>query len=246
MTIRLEKMKKHPILTIAIALSMQLALAQSAVIDTAHIFQTKKLALNLDGARHAYHPNNEGLLHNLNGGIKQTEALENKFYGKRGYGIAKQYIRQGGYFKAYIQPDGYYISQTTTYFSDQPENSPERYADAETIPYITLSPGWRAKGVKNCDIAFVVNLDNGKTSAAIFADYRKNDEQLEISLALAKALDVPVSTKKGTSYDSLKTVKRYVGIANRRLKIYYFPNSGDGNGKTAEEIRNIAQRLMGL
>jgi len=239
-------MKNMMLLISGFVLSINLSLAQSAKIDTTRTFRTNNLALNLDGARHAYHPNNEGLLHNLNGGITKEEALNNKFEKGRGYGIAKKRIKNSNLYAGYIQADGYFVSQTTPYNKNQPDSSFTKYADAETIPYITLSPAWKARGIKSCDIAFVINLDNGKKSAAIFTDYRGNDDNLEISLALAQKLEIPVTTKQGSSYDNKKTVIRYVGIKNRNLKIYYFINSGNGNGKTAEEIQNTGQKLMGL
>ncbi|MRX41373.1 hypothetical protein GJU43_18960 [Flavobacterium sp. LC2016-23] len=238
-------MKKNIFLALFTLISLNLTLAQSGAIDTTHTFQTKKLALNLDGARHAYHPNNEGLLYNLNGGITKEEAVQNKFKKSRGYGIAKKRIGQTNMYQGYIQPDGYYVSQTTPYNRNQPDSSYTKYADAETIPYITLSPAWKARGIKNCDMAFVINLDNGKESAAIFADYRGNDKKMEISLALAQALEIPVATRQSSSYDTTKTVTRYVGIESRRLKVYYFIHSGDGDGKTAEEIKEKGRKLMG-
>lgn len=239
-------MKNTTLFALSIVFSINFTFGQTTKIDTTHIFQTNSIALNLDGARHAYHPNNEGFLHNLNGGITKEEARINKFTKKRGYGIAKKKIKNSELFEGYIQPDGYFVSQTTAYYKDKPESSPERYADAETIPYITLSPAWKAKGIKNCDIAYVVNLDNGKKCAAIFTDYRGNDKNLEISLALAQLLEIPVTTRKANSYDNKKVVTRYVGISNRNLKIYYFINSGDGNGKSAEEIKKMGSLLMGL
>jgi hypothetical protein len=239
-------MKNTTLFIAVFILSINLTLGQPTNIDTTHTFQTNNLALNLDGAKHAYHPNNEGLLYNLNGGITKIEATANRFTKKRGYGIAKKKISNNELYEGYIQTDGYFVSQTTTYYKDKLESNPERYADAETIPYITLSPAWKAKGIKNCDIAYVVNLDNGKKSAAIFADYRGNDKNLEISLALAQLLEIPVTTKKSNSYDNNKTVTKYVGIRKRNLRIYYFINSGDGNGKTADEIKHIGNKLMGL
>ncbi|PTV47996.1 hypothetical protein DBL02_00215 [Acinetobacter oleivorans] len=240
----LNLIKSPKLLVISLALSANLALAQSTNNDTTPNFKTNKLALNLDGSRHAYHPNNEGLLPNLVGGINQEEATKNRFTKNRGYGIAKKETKEKGLYEGYIQPNGYFVSQTTPYYKNKPESNPERYADAETIPYITLSPAWKAKGIKNCDIAYVENLDNGKKSAAIFTDYRNNDKNLEISLALAKQLEIPVYTKKYSSYDKKKMVTKYVGINNNNLKIYYFLNSGNGNGKTAEEIQQLGEKLM--
>lgn len=235
---------KHILSLVTLFIVSNLVSAQSPV-DTSHTFITSNLALNLDGAKHAYHPNNEGLLHNLNGGISQEEATANVFTKNTGYGIAKKQIGNTNQYRGYIQPNGYFVSQTSTYNKNQADSLPEAYADAEVIPYITLSPGWKAKGVKNCDIAYVVNLDNGKESPAIFADYRNNDGSVEISLALAKALAIPVATKMGKSYDGKKVVTRYSGIKSNKLKIYYFLRSGDGKGKTAEEIQKSGKKLMG-
>ncbi len=221
-----------------------LVLAQRR-IDTSHVFFANHLTLNLDGAKHAYHPNNEGLLHNLNGGITQEEAIANEFTRKRGYGIAKRRIKKTAKYRGYIQPDGYFVSQTSRYNKSKPDSLPEAYADAEVIPYITLSPAWKARGVKNCDIAYVINFDNGKESPAIFADYRNNDKSVEISLALANALGIPVTTKAGKSYDGKKLITRYSSIEDKKLKIYYFLKSGDGNGKTSNEIQQMSRALMG-
>lgn len=221
--------------------------AQATAFDSTKFILTTHLALDLDGAKHAYHPNNEGTDNNLNGGINQTEATQNHFAktGNRGYGIAKKLSPDKSFYIGYLQPNGYFISQTTVYDKTKKEDDPDRYADAETIPYIAISPMWKHKGLKLGDIAYVINVDNGKEFAAIFADARNNDEAVEISLALANGLNIPVTTKMGKSYDGLKTVKRYVGIANNHLKIFYFEHSGNSNGKTPEEIQITGKQLMG-
>lgn len=241
-------MKKITFSLMLFLLPLARLLAQPAV-DTSHYIASQKLTLDLDGARHAYHPNNEGCDYNENGGINKQEATTNRFEvsqgTKRGYGIAKKLSADGKYYVGYIQPDGYFVSQTPTYNKNKAESNPERYADAETIPYIALNPMWKKKGIKNCDIAYVKNLDNGKESAAVFADYSNNEVNTEISLALANALSIAVSTKNVSTYDGKKKVKKYTGIANNKLKIYYFVSSGDGNGKTPAEIQTIGKRLMG-
>lgn len=220
--------------------------AQTASPDTAKFVLAGKLALDLDGAKHAYHPNNEGIDHNLNGGINQTEATQNHFAktGNRGYGIAKKLSPDKSFYVGYLQPDGYFVSQTTVYNKTKDEGDPDRYANAEVIPYIAISPMWKSKGIKLGDIAYVRNLDNGKEFAAIFADARNNDEEVEISLALANGLNIPVTTKMAKSYDGKKDIKKFVGIKNNNLKIFYFPHSGDGNGKTPEEIEAAGKALM--
>ncbi len=239
-------MKYIPFLNLLLLLFVNSLTAQTTVADTAKFVLTKNLALDLDGARHAYHPNNEGIDNNLNGGISQTEATQNHFAktGNRGYGIAKKLSPDKTFYIGYLQPEGYFVSQTTVYDKTKTEGDPARYADAETIPYIAVSPGWKSKGIKLGDIAYVINLDNGKEFAAIFADARNNDNETEISLALADSLNIPVTTKMGKSYDGAKTIKRYVGIKNAHLKIFYFAHSGNGNGKTSEEIQTAGKALM--
>ena len=202
-----------------------------------------KLALDLDGSKHAYHPNDEGIDYNSNGGINKQEATTNTFSKKRGYGIAKK-ISADMQWHGYLQPDGYFVSQTTPYFKNKPDSTPEHYADAEVMPYIAISPNWKARKIKLGDIAYIVNPVNGKTAFAIFADSRNNDDAIEISLALAKALNIPVETKNVFTYDKQKKVTKYTGIAMPKLKIYYFVGSGNGNGKTPEEIIATGKKYL--
>ena len=220
--------------------------AQTTSPDTSKFVLAAKLALDLDGAKHAYHPNNEGIDYNLNGGINQTEATQNRFAktGNRGYGIAKKLSPDKSFYVGYLQEDGYFVSQTTVYDKTKTEGDPDRYADAEVIPYIAISPMWKSKGIKLGDIAYVIDLDNRKEFAAIFADARNNDNEVEISLALANGLNIPVTTKMTKSYDGKKDVKKFVGVKNNHLKIFYFPHSGDGNGKTPAEIEATGKALM--
>ncbi len=221
--------------------------SQTIIADSGKFVLTTKLALDLDGAKHAYHPNNEGIDNNLNGGISQAEATQNHFAktDNRGYGIAKKLSADKTFYEGYITPDGYFVSQTTVYDKTKTEGNPDRYADAETIPYIAISPGWRYKGIRLGDIAYVTNIDNGKEFAAIFADARNNDNEIELSLALANGLEIPVTTRMAKSYDGTKTVKRYVGMKNNHLKIFYFVHSGDGKSKTPVEIQTLGKKLMG-
>ncbi len=239
-------MKHILLLNFLLLLFVSSLIAQTTVADTAKFLLTKNIALDLDGARHAYHPNNEGIDNNLNGGINQTEATQNHFSktGNRGYGIAKKLSPDKSFYTGYLQPEGYFVSQTTLYDKTKTEGDPARYADAETIPYIAFSPGWKSKGIRLGDIAYVINLDNGKAFAAIFADSRNNDDETEISLALADSLNIPVTTKMGKSYDNTKTVKRYVGMKNAHLKIFYFTHSGNGHAKTPKEIQAAGKALM--
>jgi|GEM_PF-3690834 len=203
---------------------------------------TNLLSLDLDGSKHAYHPNDEGIEFNVVGGINKEEALRNEFRERRGYGIAKYRVSGQTFFKGFLQPNGYFVSQTTLVFKNIPNSDPEKYVDSESVPYLAVNPFFRNAGVKEGDIGYIVNETNGLSSFAIFADY-KNKTGTEISLALTFNLEIPVFRKNAHSYDGRKIVVKYNGIENRKLKIYGFKGSGNGFAKTASEIQALGDIL---
>ena len=211
-------------------------------------FKGALLALDLDGARHAYHINNEGIDENGNGGINKNEAQKNSFSlaknskggWLRGYGIVTQSDKKKTERKGYIQPGGFFVSETSLKFKNINRENPDLYVDAEKIPYLALRKDMTAKGIKMGDIALVINEYNKLYSFAIFADAPPDDSiRIEISLALANELKVPVPAQQVFSYDGKKKVTKYSGITNRPLKIYAFKGSGDGHAKTFDEIKTI-------
>jgi hypothetical protein len=71
--------------------------------------------------------------------------------------------------------------------------NPARYVDATTIPYISLPlEVKRAGGARLGDFAAVYNVSNGKTAYAIYADSGPANRIGEGSVALARALGMPV------------------------------------------------------
>jgi hypothetical protein len=82
-----------------------------------------------------------------------------------------------------------------------------RYVDSTVVPYIAVAaPAMRPLklrrgiGSKNRpgELAFVINLHNGQTSPAIFADVGTNDTLGEGSIALARALGLSVRQQSPT------------------------------------------------
>ena len=100
---------------------------------------------------------------------------------------------------------------------------PRRYVDAAAIPYIVLHPkvlNYARLG----DFATVVNLQNGKTSAAIAAD--ESAPNLPVgeggSIALAEALGVDSSPRTGGK--------------NGDIAYLVYPGSGNGKPRRVQEI----------
>lgn len=210
---------------------------------TVKTFSSSALGLDLDGARHAYHPNDEGCDLNEHAGISQEEATRNEFRGKRGYGIAKYKPLGKDFYKGYIQPDGFFVSQTAIGFRNLPESNPEKWVDALTVPFLRVNKSLHLAGVRKGDIAYIINHVNGISSYALFADTKFTNDEIEISLALARSLEIPAPPEQRYSYDRRKLVTKYNSIANRPLTVYAFKNSGDGYAKTIEETNRLGEIL---
>jgi hypothetical protein len=126
---------------------------------------------------------------------------------------------------------GYYVSTTALYDSGNPNpRDPHRYVDAAKIPYVVLHP----KALNHArlgDFATVVNLQNGKISAALVADESAPDLPLgEGSIALAKTLGIDSSPRHGGKDG---------GIA-----YLIYPGSGSGRPRPLEEIVARSKQLF--
>jgi hypothetical protein len=176
--------------------------------------------IDADGAPNAYHPENIGLDDLANGGQPGNW-----------WALAKDETGE-----PYVQgPDdpfpGYYISATALSDRTKISSDPARYVDASKIPYVVLPREVaRQGGARLGDLAFVVNLRNGKNSAAIFADIGPSDTIGEGSIALAERLGVRSNPRRG-------------GVTGGILYIY-FPGSGNGRPRTLEEIDAEAGKLF--
>ena len=182
------------------------------------LFFRTDLEVDADGSPRAYHPTNDRL------------ALDFK---ANGYPWAIVFVRRG---QPYIQgpadpAPGFYVSKTSLENKTKAETDPARYVDAEAVPYIVLPPAaMRIGNVKLGDLAAVLNRKNGKSAYAIFADIGPRTKLGEGSIALAKALDVNKTPKRG-------------GPAADVIYIV-FPGSGNGKPLPLDEINRKGTELF--
>ncbi len=139
-------------------------------------FYEAGMTIDADGAPNAYNPQNTGL-----------DDLANA--GEPGYWEALAKDRAGSpYIQGPNDPyPGFYVSTTALADRTKPFDDPARYVDATKIPFLVL-PGNLARelGARPGDFAAVFNLQNGKSSPAIFADVGPVDHIGEGSVALAE------------------------------------------------------------
>ena len=184
------------------------------------VFYESGLSVDADGAPNTYHPDNIGL-----------DDLANA--GTPGFweGLAQDATRD-----PYIQgPDdpfpGYYVSATLLFDRTKALSDPARYVDASKIPYIVLPTGMEKEiAAHPGDFAVVFNLQNLKSSPAIFADTGPTDRIGEGSIALAENLGLWSDARNG-------------GTA-RGILYLVFPGSGNGRPRPIEEINAEAEQMF--
>jgi len=187
---------------------------------SAAFFYEAGMTIDADGAPNAYHPDNTGL-----------DDLKNAGSPGNWQGLAKN--ADGDPF---IQgPDdpypGYYVSATALTDRTKPMSDPAHYVDSTKIPYIVL-PGALARqlSARPGDFASVINLNNGKSSYAIFGDVGPSDRIGEGSVALAENLGIRSDARNGG--------------ARRGILFLVFPGSGNGRPRTIEEINSETENLL--
>ncbi len=94
---------------------------------------------------------------------------------------------------------GFFISKTAYRIPNQPYSSPLAYLDAETVPFIVVSPKVQMgfKGVVLACRARVTNLRNGKHVDCVVGDIGPLRKIGELSIAAAKAIGINPSPKFG-------------------------------------------------
>ncbi len=99
---------------------------------------------------------------------------------------------------------GFYISQTGLEDTSKRETDPNRYVDAERVPYIVLS-GTKKQNMdaQFGDYAVVLNKANGKYAFALCGDEWPEVKIGEGSIALAKAIGVPADPRDGGVDDGI-------------------------------------------
>ena len=197
----------------------------SAVFADPHrtaLFHEGGLAIDADGAPNAYHPEDRGLDHLANAGRPGNW-----------WGLATVDGKPAVQGPNDPNP-GFYVSTTSLVDRSQPATSPARYVDSSKIPYLALPPGLMAGklpgGAKLGDFAAVMNRGTGKVVYAIVADVGPRDHLGEGSIALAEALGVDSSPKKGGARSGLSFV--------------IFPASGAGKPRSLEEIAQEGAHLL--
>ncbi len=165
------------------------------------VYWTGGLAIDADGSPHAYHPQD----------ILGLDKLANAGRPGNWCGIVTDSHGSPVVQGAADPAPGYYVSTTSLTDSSHAWNDPRRFVDAETVPFIVVPPsftGFLGKGglCRLGDLALVVNLDNGRKVPCIIADIGPADELGEGSIALAQALDVACSPRRGGCEEGLLTI----------------------------------------
>ena len=185
--------------------------------DTEAFFFVSGMTVDADGAPNAYSPDDTGL-----------DALSNAGFPGHWNGIVTD---QDG--RPLIQKDndpfpGYYISCTSLADKSKKFSDPTGYVNASKIPYVVLpSEVAEAGGARLGDFAVVVNLRNGKSSFAIYADVGTLGEG---SVALAENLGIHSDARHGG--------------ASGGILYLLFPGSGNRAPRTIDEIQRQGEKLL--
>jgi len=123
---------------------------------------------------------------------------------------------------------GFYVSCTSLFDRTKDHADPTRYVDASKIPYIVLPHEVvEQSGVHLGDFAVVLNLIDGKSSYAIFADVGTLGEG---SIALANNLGIHSDARRGGR--------------GRGLLYFVMPGSGNHQPRPIEEINAETEKLV--
>ena len=185
--------------------------------DSHDFFFVSGMTIDADGAPNAYNPDDTGLDALANAGARTH--WDGVITDRRGNPLIQQ--------KNDPFP-GYYISCTslsdeTKYFTD-----PTGYVDASKIPYVVLPQDVaESGGAKLGDFAVVMNLRNGKSAFAIYADIGTLGEG---SVALADALGIWSDARHGGASDEILYL--------------LFPGSGNRKPRMIGEIQSEGEKLV--
>ena len=185
--------------------------------DSSAFFFISGMMIDADGAPNAYNADNTGLDDLSNAGEPGN------------WGGVIQDKDGNPVVQGPDDPDpDYYISCTSLFDRTKSPLDPTRFVDASKIPYVVL-PGDLARpaGARVGDFAFVMNLRNGKSGYAIFADVGALGEG---SVALADHLGINSDARRGG--------------ARGGILYLVFPGSGDHSPKTIEEINAETDKLL--
>jgi len=186
--------------------------------DSAFFF-ISDLDVDADGSPRAYHPTSSEAL----------DYLANAGRPGNWWGIACTPAGRPYRQRQSDPAPGYYVSCTALFDPSKELRDPDRYVDAERIPYIVL-PMNHATDARLGDLGMIVNLRNGKSVGAIFADVGGKSHVGEASIAAAEALGIPSDAKSGGAPGD----------------IFYlvFPGSGNRRPRTVSQIESQTGKLF--
>jgi hypothetical protein len=204
--------------------SVHRVVAWSTSSDVPAFFYKSGMAIDADGAFHAYHPH----------GQLGLDSLAHAGHRGKWWALVTNNGKLNGRPVVQGKSDpapGFYVSMTALYDPDNPNRrDPRRYVDAANIPYVVLHP--RAlRHARLGDFATVVNLENGKISGALVADESAPNLPFgEGSMALAGALGINSSPRHGGKSGGIAYV--------------IYPGSGNGKPRSLEEINAMSEQLF--
>jgi len=208
----------QPIITIA-------GVTVSVLTGSLTFFFKAGMAVDADGAPTAYHPTHG----------KGLDNLANAGHPGNWFGVVTDTGHKDG--KPVVQgpkdpAPGFYVSPTALQNKHLSRTDPQRYVDSSAIPYISL-PGHHASVFHAAlgDLAMVINGRNGRSSAAIYADSGPRKKIGEGSIALATALGLNPSARRG-------------GTESHSIIYIVFPHSGNGAPLTADAISQKGLNLF--
>lgn len=181
-------------------------------------FFVSGMAIDADGAPNAYGPGDAGLDDLINAGSPAHWD-----------GIVAD-PNGAPWIQGEADPfPGYYVSCTSLVDLAKKSTDPTRYVDASKIPYIVLPRDVADRaGAQLGDFAAVMNLRNGRSSYAIYADIGTLGEG---SIALADRLGIPSDPREGG--------------ASEGILYLVFPGSGNLQPRPLEEIQSESESLLG-
>lgn len=187
-------------------------------------FYKSGMAIDADGAFRAYHP----------GDRLGLDSLAHAGHAGNWWALVTDNGKPSGHPVVQGKSDpapGYYVSTTALYDSGNPNRrDPRRYVDAAKIPYLVLHPK-ALKYARLGDFATVVNLQNGKISAALVADESAPELPVgEGSIALAKVLGIDSSPRHGGK--------------DRGIVYLIYPHSGNRRPRPLDEIVVRSRQLF--
>jgi hypothetical protein len=185
--------------------------------DGQDFFFVSGMTIDADGAPNAYNPDDTGLDALANAGAPAH--WDGVITDRSGNPLIQQ--------KSDPFP-GYYISCTSLSDETKHFTDPTGYVDASKIPYVVLPQDVAERGgAKLGDFAVVMNLRNGKSSFAIYADIGTLGEG---SVALADALGIWSDARRGGASDEILYL--------------LFPDSGNRKPRMISEIQSEGEKLV--